>query len=66
MIEEADCGSFFPAGHHDDITKAILELFHGNGLADIKGQNGRKYAEAHFSRHGSTDMYHDIISEAYT
>mgnify|MGYP001219653604 FL=1 len=66
MIEEADCGSFFPAGQHDDITKAILELFQGNGLADIKGQNGRKYAEAHFSRHGSTDMYHDIITEAYT
>lgn len=66
MIEEADCGSFFPAGQHDDITKAILELFQCNRLADLKGQNGRKYAEAHFSRHGSTDMYHDIISEAYT
>jgi len=65
MIEEADCGSFFPAGQHDNITEAILELYQCNRLADLKGQNGRKYAEAHFSRQGSTDIYDDIITEAY-
>ena len=62
LIDDADCGSFFPAGKRDDIAQAILELYRGNGAAAEKGRNGRNYAEAHFGRESGTRIYDELIA----
>ncbi|MCH8825882.1 MAG: glycosyltransferase family 4 protein [Chloroflexi bacterium] len=62
LIADANCGSFFPAGRHDHIAQAILELYRANGMAAEKGRNGRDYAEAHFGREGSTRIYDELIA----
>ena len=61
IINEARCGICTPPGDPEALARNILELYRNPEEATRLGQNGRTYAEAHFSRVRCVAQYEALL-----
>ena len=64
IIEAAHCGYCVEPENPEQLSQAILKLYNDPSLGATMGQNGRQYAERHFSRTLCTREYEELFSEA--
>lgn len=65
IIKAARCGFYVEAGNPEQLSEAILKLYHNSALRDGFGRNGREYAEKHFSRKICIENYEKLFIKAY-
>lgn len=63
IIREADCGYIFPPQAGRQVADAILELYHNPEFANRLGNNGRIFAESHFSLKISGGQYEELFKQ---
>ncbi len=64
IIAEAQCGACVAAEDAEGMADAILDIYKNPEKAAEMGRNGRRYAEAHFSREACVGQYEKIFYEA--
>jgi colanic acid biosynthesis glycosyl transferase WcaI len=62
IVREAQCGYCVGAGDAEGLAAAILQLYRDPGEAERLGQNGRRYAEAHFARDICVGQYETLFA----
>lgn len=63
IVETAKAGYIIMPGDSHSLTQAILALHNQPALARTLGENGRAYAETHFSRKSCIDQYETLFQE---
>jgi len=63
IIREANCGLALEAGDARGLAEAILKLYRDPHLADELGRNGRRHAEARFSREVCVKQYEALFRD---
>ena len=61
IVEEARCGINVPPGNPSAMADAILKLSVDGGQTKAMGEQGRSYAEEHFSIDACIDEYEEIF-----
>ena len=61
IVEKANCGINVPAGNPAAMADAILKLLVDGGQTKAMGEQGRSYAEKHFSIDACIDEYEEIF-----
>jgi len=62
IVREAQCGYCVEAGDDAGLAEAILRLYRNPAEAEQLGQNGRRYAEAHFARQICVQQYEKLLA----
>ncbi|MEA3493431.1 MAG: glycosyltransferase family 4 protein [Candidatus Margulisiibacteriota bacterium] len=60
-LEQYNCGVYVGAGEPDNLAKSILKLYNDRPLCEKMGRNGRKAAEAVFSRKDAVLKYEELF-----
>ena len=60
-ISEAQCGLVVPAGDASALAAAVLKLKHDRLASQVMGDNGRRYAEKHFTTATSVGMIEPVL-----
>ena len=63
IVEAAQCGYAVEPGNPEKLAQTILALYNSPALREKYGQNGRQYAEEHFSRGVRTGAYERLFLE---
>ena len=63
IIQAAQCGYSVEPGNPKKLAEAVLSLRNAPALREKCGQNGRRYAEEHFSRDVCTRAYERLFLE---
>ncbi len=66
IVREARCGIWVPAGDAKALADAVLTLYNDRELARRMGENGRKFAEKHFSLEVAASRYERILQSLIT
>ncbi len=61
IIRDANCGYVVDAGDYKGLAKGILKLYHDREASREMGQNGRRYAEEHFSLEACTGQIESLL-----
>jgi colanic acid biosynthesis glycosyl transferase WcaI len=64
LIQAAQCGICVEPENPKALAAAILQLYQEPQLRELYGQNGRHYAEQHFSREACVGTYESLFHEA--
>lgn len=64
IIKNAKCGFCVEAGNSEQLSEAILKLYHNSEMRYEFGRNGREYAEKHFSRKICVEEYKKLMTKA--
>jgi len=62
-VQDAQAGLCVRPEDPDDLSQAILTLYHNPERADRMGQNGREYVRRNFCRDKLAQRYMDVLSE---
>jgi colanic acid biosynthesis glycosyl transferase WcaI len=61
IIKEAGCGFALPPEDANLLSEAILKLHEDDMLCALFGNNGRNYAEEHFSLYKAAENFENIF-----
>jgi len=61
IIKEANCGYIISPGNSQRLAEAVLELYRDPALVKRLGENGRRYAEQHFSLSAGVTAYENLF-----
>jgi colanic acid biosynthesis glycosyl transferase WcaI len=60
-VASAGCGVCITPGDSDRLAESIQTLYEDAALRDQMGQQGRRYAEAHHSKHAAVTRYDELL-----
>jgi len=63
IVTAANCGAAIPPDNADALEAAIRRAYAERETYREYGLNGRRHAEAHYSRHAVSQQYHALIHE---
>lgn len=63
IVRDAECGIIAPAGDAQQLAEAILNIKQNANLAGRMGENGRRYAEIHFSRPACVHQFEEVFEQ---
>jgi colanic acid biosynthesis glycosyl transferase WcaI len=64
LFAEAQCGLLVAPGDPKSLAASILTLKEKPELAKALGENGKRYAESHFSANSSIELYASLLMNA--
>ena len=60
-VASAGCGLCISPGDAERLAESILTLYEDAALREQMGQQGRRYAEAHHSKHAAVTRYDELL-----
>ena len=61
IVEQADCGFHVPPEDPTALAAVIRQVASDSELGQVKGKNGRRYVEKHYSASRIAHQYHELL-----